>query len=331
MLDDDQTNVIDVEVIEQPLTQKKVGILYICTGKYSVFWGRFYKSFEKNFLPGYEKHYFVFTDKPVDKLGSDRVKNIYQKNLPWPGPTLSRFDMFLRVQDSFADMDYLFFLNSNLVCAKEVTDVILPDEGQICAPLHAQFCRVDETSGVMSAIGGPHDTNPESSAYIPNAGSVDYIMGGVNGGHTKDYLDMCRECSHNVSIDAERGVVALRHDESHLNRYALAHPVKKLSPKYLYPEGWDIPFDAHIICLDKEAYGGHSYMRSVVPFAYEKCSQYAYRYTNNDMHHYLESKAIVTARQSTTRRVYDGYHTNANGDVVGNPPFYHKKDFELSR
>ena len=33
----------------------KIGMLYICTGKYTVFWPEFYRSFEEKFLPGCEK------------------------------------------------------------------------------------------------------------------------------------------------------------------------------------------------------------------------------------------------------------------------------------
>ena len=40
----------------------KVGMLYICTGKYTVFWPEFYRTFNEKFLPNCEKEYFVFTD-----------------------------------------------------------------------------------------------------------------------------------------------------------------------------------------------------------------------------------------------------------------------------
>lgn len=43
----------------------KVGMLYICTGKYTVFWPEFYRTFAEKFLPGCEKEYFVFTDAPA--------------------------------------------------------------------------------------------------------------------------------------------------------------------------------------------------------------------------------------------------------------------------
>ena len=44
----------------------KIGILYICTGNYTVFWEDFYESFSKYFCTNSEIHYFVFSDKEMD-------------------------------------------------------------------------------------------------------------------------------------------------------------------------------------------------------------------------------------------------------------------------
>ena len=41
----------------------KVAILYLCSGDYSIFWEKFFRSYEKKFLPECHKEYFVFTDK----------------------------------------------------------------------------------------------------------------------------------------------------------------------------------------------------------------------------------------------------------------------------
>ena len=40
--------------------KKTIGILYICTGPYALFWEDFYKSFEENFITEYEKKYFDY-------------------------------------------------------------------------------------------------------------------------------------------------------------------------------------------------------------------------------------------------------------------------------
>ena len=75
----------------------KIGILYICTGKYTIFWKDFYLSCEKHFIPEEEKHYYVFTDsKEIDfETENSNIHRIYQENLGWPGNTLRRYEMFL--------------------------------------------------------------------------------------------------------------------------------------------------------------------------------------------------------------------------------------------
>ena len=75
---------------------KKVAVLYICTGKYSILWKEFYESFEKHFLPDCKKEYFVFTD--ADKIeyedNNSSIHRIAQEALQWPYSTLLRFHMF---------------------------------------------------------------------------------------------------------------------------------------------------------------------------------------------------------------------------------------------
>ena len=73
----------------------KVGILYICTGKYTVFWPDFYRTFREKFLPESDKTFFVFTDAPsIEGDGAPDVRRIYQKALDWPYSSLLRFKMF---------------------------------------------------------------------------------------------------------------------------------------------------------------------------------------------------------------------------------------------
>ena len=101
----------------------KIAILYICIGKYSIFWKDFYLSCEKYFIPNAEKEYFVFTDS--DKIDFEDVnKNIhkiYQKNLGWPDNTLRRFEMFLNIRELATGCDFTFFFNGNSVFIEKIT------------------------------------------------------------------------------------------------------------------------------------------------------------------------------------------------------------------
>ena len=88
----------------------KVGMLYICTGKYTVFWPEFYRTFYEKFLPNCEKEYFVFTDAPaIEYEDAPGVHRIYQEPYPWPYSTLKRFSIFLTQETVLSKMDYLFF------------------------------------------------------------------------------------------------------------------------------------------------------------------------------------------------------------------------------
>lgn len=77
------------------LPRQKIGILYVCTGKYHFFWDGFYKSANNYFCKNSEVHYFVFTEHSINKYGNERVNHIVQPKLGWPFDTLKRFHLFL--------------------------------------------------------------------------------------------------------------------------------------------------------------------------------------------------------------------------------------------
>src|SRR4051812_47713845 len=102
------------------LPKRKIGVLYICTGKYHIFWDRFYPTADKYFCKNSEVHYFVFTDHPVNTYGNSHVHHISQPRLGWPYDTLKRFHLFLGQREQLEKMDYLFFFNANMVFQKPV-------------------------------------------------------------------------------------------------------------------------------------------------------------------------------------------------------------------
>ena len=167
----------------------KIGMLYICTGKYTVFWPEFYRSFEEKFLPGCEKEYFVFTDAPaIEYEDAPRVHRIYQEAYPWPYSTLKRFSIFLTQEDALRGMDYLFFFNANLTCKKTVTaEEFLP------RPEKGENLLLVQQPGFWNKKPPfyTYDRNPKSTAYIPYNCGKDYVSGGLNGGTAAAYLALC--------------------------------------------------------------------------------------------------------------------------------------------
>lgn len=228
----------------------KAAILYIATGKYTVFWKEFYESFEKNFLPELRKTYFVFTDaKNLPFSDRENVCIIPQKNLGWPDNTLQRFSLFCREEARWKDYEYTFFVNANFLCVKPVSaEEFLPVRENLLVAEHA-------SGHGKNPDDMTYDRNPKSKAYIPFGEGRYYVMGGLNGGKTEAYMDMVRKLKENVDEDTRNGVIATWHDESHLNRFIIGREdVKVLPPCYGYPEGWELPYEPTMLIRDKSKY-----------------------------------------------------------------------------
>ncbi len=248
----------------------KIGILYICTGNYTIFWQKFYLSMEKYFLPGVEKYYFIFTDAPVLAYEKENAKihRIHQENLGWPNNTLKRFHMFLTIRQDLESMEYVFFFNANLQIMQTIgADEFLPKSGEnLLAVLHPGFYNKDREKFT-------YENDPRSTAYIPASSGIYYFAGGLMGGQTRKFLEAVKIIAKNIDIDSEKEVTALWHDESHWNKYLVGRKdIHMLSPAFLYPEDWKLPFEIKILVRDKNKYGGHSALRNGKTIAKEKVS-----------------------------------------------------------
>jgi hypothetical protein len=227
----------------------KIAILYICTGKYKTFWTDFYKTSTQFFLPGYEKHYFVFTDSESIE-SSESVTVIHKKCQGFPKDSLFRFKIFLEIENKLNNFNYIFFFNSNMLFVDNVGGEILPIESEngLVAVLHPGHYN-------NKNYFFPYERNKKSKAYIPHKKGTEYhyFMGGLNGGQSKQYLDLIRTCAKNIDEDYAKGLMAIYHDESHLNKYLLDKNILIKSPAYGYPENLILPFEPKIIIRDKIA------------------------------------------------------------------------------
>lgn len=228
----------------------KIGILYICTGKYSIFWERFYNSSQKYFLQNMEKHYFVFTDSElIEETQFVHIFNTESKG--FPTDSLIRFELFLSIKGKLQDFDYLFFFNSNMNFVAEVNNEILPNTNScgLVGVLHPGY--IDKQSKFF-----PYERNNKSTAYIPRTQNLNYYMGSLSGGRTAEYLLLSETCAKNIQIDLCNNIVAIYHDESHLNCYFRGLDVLQLSPSYAFPEDSYLPFKPVILILNKMKHGG---------------------------------------------------------------------------
>jgi histo-blood group ABO system transferase len=106
---------------------------------------------------------------------------------------------------------------------------------------------------------GTPETNPKSLACISEAEQMQYFAGGFNGGSSEEFLKMSKTLSENIDRDFSNNIIAIWHDESHMNRYFVDNPPTKiLDPGYCYCELTNIPFKRRLLALQKN----HNEIRS---------------------------------------------------------------------
>ncbi len=226
----------------------KIAILYICTGKYEVFWKDFYESIESSFFKNNEKKYFIFTDSNKIKQ-NDKITIINKECRGFPNDSLFRFDMFLEVENEMSEFDYVFFFNANMLLLENVGFEIFPNEKfkGLIGVTHPMGSKYKKFPSMYT-----YERNKKSKAYIKKENKpYNYFMGGFNGGSVVEYYLMVKECSRNIHSDFDKNIIAIFHDESHLNKYFSQNQVHILPTDYGYPEGSNLPFDMKVIIRDK--------------------------------------------------------------------------------
>jgi len=224
----------------------KVGLLIICTNKYTRFLDPLLRSADQYFLKNQDVTYFVFTNQEVELATNRKVVGTYVDHKEWPWMTLGRYKIFSDASEELSKMDYLYYCDADMLFVGEVGDEILGDRVATQHP------------GLYGTRGTP-ETNPQSLACVYPHEEMQYFAGGFNGGKSEEYLKMAKVISDNIDIDYAKGVIAVWHDESHFNRYCVDNPpTKVLSPSYCYGESLHIPFERKLIALDKN----HAEVRS---------------------------------------------------------------------
>lgn len=197
----------------------KIALVLIATGdKYWQFIQQMIDS-AKTFFPPHDV--VLFTDSPKNFRVAHQI---YLDNMGFPEATLMRYHTMLSQKELLSRYEYMFYCDVDMLFVNRALEEDILSEG-ITATLHP---------GYINQI--PQlERNPNSTAFIPSVKK--YYCGGFNGGNTSEFLKMAEVLDRNIQTDKQRRVLAVWHDESHLNKY-LEHnpPSKVLSPSYCYPE-----------------------------------------------------------------------------------------------
>jgi len=232
----------------------KVAIAFIGTSKYLNFLPQYYEKIHENFLPNTEKTFLVFTDGEGDY--PEDVKVYSQEHLEWPYITLTRFEILNKAREEIVKHDWLVFLDADTL----VVDKVLEEDFFSDKPFFGVWHPCHNLGmPPHNKVPGAFETNPNSVACIDT--STDnypeyYYQGCLWGGKVPEVLDMIDILESNVKKDLENGVIAVWHDESHLNKFFSENSgiVNTLGPEYAYPEVFAgyCDFEPKIVHLAKD-------------------------------------------------------------------------------
>ena len=214
----------------------KVAISFLGTGKYLDFLPKYYENIEKYFLPNSEKTILAFTDGELDGT-PENLKVFSQEHLDWPYITLKRFEIINKAREIINDHDWFVFIDGDAL----VVDRIEEEEFFTDKPLFG----VHHPCHYLKMP--PHNKYPGAYEITENCNAaVDlekyqpkvYYQGCFWGGKVPEVCAMIDELEYRVGDDLHRNVVALWHDESHLNKYFIENPdlVHTYGPEYAFPE-----------------------------------------------------------------------------------------------
>ena len=214
----------------------KIAITFIGTSKYANFFDGFKKAVDQYFLNECDKTFFVFTDQPENQLfNKDDVVVTKIQHREWPWVTLHRFKNMCTIVDQLAEFDYVFFIDADLWPCSDITfEEILGHGRPLVGVQHPGF------------IGkiGTFETDSRSTANIfdGNYNVKVYRQGCFWGGKSNNIIEMIKTVNSRIDKDTDNDIMAVWHDESHMNKYFLENNDKvfTLHPGFATPqEGYE--------------------------------------------------------------------------------------------
>jgi hypothetical protein len=248
-----------------------VSIVTIATGKYWKYFLRLLPEIE-SCLTDPQIQVICLTDQfseaTFSKPGFDLVIR-HIEPLPWPEITLFRYSEIVRVSPEImgdiliwldVDMEIARTFSANKLFGDEISvarhpgyltnEAEKPPDANILLNIYRLL--YGTILNIPKSLG-PWETRKESLAHvIPNL-RKHYFHGAVWGGPTSKILKMARVLSRRTEEDYAKGVIALWHDESHLNWWASNHKHKILPLHFSGVREYETndPSETYVFSLDK--------------------------------------------------------------------------------
>lgn len=231
----------------------KLSVIFIGTGKYLNFLPNWHKSCEKYLVPNIKKQYLIFSDGELNNP-PDNIIPYHQEHLPWPFITLLRFETILKAKSILSESDWVIFLDADMLVVDEVKEEELFSNKKYIGVHHpCHFMGMNP----HNTYPGAFETNSKSLACITDKDDTSvYFQGCLWGGKVPNVIDMIEELQERTKDDLSRDVIAIWHDESHMNKFFAERrdEVNVLNPSFAYPEIFSdyCNFESKIVHLAKD-------------------------------------------------------------------------------
>lgn len=255
-----------------------VGVVTVATNRYIDYWHEMALSADRHLFPGHEVVLHVFTDRPADvramagDFSNIVVNPVTVDSLGWPEATLLRYEVF-DAHSKDLEQDLLMHLDADMLVAQDVGPELQPTTwpNGIALVRHPGYRRPSMSRRVSLYISDPRlalgdtyalakigaigswETDDRSRAFVPRRSRGTYVCGGTWFGLRTAFLSMVHELTVRTRADLDEGVVAVWHDESHLNWFASGHRTAVLGSEYCFAPGFANLMDLtpKIIAVDK--------------------------------------------------------------------------------
>lgn len=230
----------------------------VATNIYIEYWKDMVTSLDMHAPEKYPISAHIFTDQPelAYEIGNTlRNVKVVIHEIPsygWPEATLLRYRIFSDAA-GLLNEEVLMHLDADMLIASDFTKSLCEalQINEIALVAHPGFWFPNEVKSLfrlrhpnrhvilrklkeIRGRNGSWEVNQNSSAFVPKENRKQYVCGGTWFGINRSIKLMLRELADQVDDDSRRSVVAVWHDESHLNEWASRNEYILLDPSFCY-------------------------------------------------------------------------------------------------
>lgn len=222
---------------------KNICICFIGTDKYFNFFENYYETAKMNFLTDCKKTFLLFSDKEYESKNDIIYYKIKHKK--WPFITLERFKIINLLKEEIKKHDWFVFVDADMIFNEKINyNDFFNEEKQLFGVQHPGF---------INKIG-TFEFNKNSLACVDFEDDLStYWQGCLWGGKVENAIKMSEFLEEQIELDLKNNVIAVWHDESHMNKYFIKNKniVHTLDSGFAYPETMNIPYSKKIIHIHK--------------------------------------------------------------------------------